>query len=173
MLVFELKESWNYSTKQHRFPKLDCLIEFENFNVGFKSSNINDSGSSIATNRPWDFHFPSNLENLCLLDFPLTSNSLSTIGRLPNLEELSLYDTIIHGEEWNMGKEDTFENLKFLNSEQVTLSNFGDIYSLKIITLVDSPQLEDSAMKIKEYAADMRGGDELHVIGRNNIPLFK
>ncbi|WMV19447.1 hypothetical protein MTR67_012832 [Solanum verrucosum] len=39
--------------------------------------------------------------------------------------------------------------------------SFGDIYSLKIITLVYNPQLEDSAMKIKEYAEDMQGGDEL------------
>ncbi|KAH0641814.1 hypothetical protein KY290_033435 [Solanum tuberosum] len=112
-----------------------------------------------------------------------------------------LYDTIIHGEEWNMGEEDTFKNLKCLKLHRVTLSNwevgeesfsaleklkldgccdleeippsFGDIYSLKIIKLVESPQLEDSAMKIKEYAEDMRGGDELQVVGQKNIPLFK
>ncbi|KAK6785859.1 hypothetical protein RDI58_014384 [Solanum bulbocastanum] len=96
-----------------------------------------------------------------------------------------------------MGEEDTFENLKFLELHQVTLArwevgeesfpaleklklegccdleeippSFGDIYSLKIITLVDSPQLEDSAIKIKEYAEDMRGGDELQILGWNNI----
>ena len=51
--------------------------------------------------------------------------------------------------------------------------SFGDIYSLKIIKLVKSPQLEDSALKIKEYTEDMRGGDELQVVGRKNIPLLK
>ncbi|KAK4717547.1 hypothetical protein R3W88_015885 [Solanum pinnatisectum] len=200
-LTFELKESWDYSTEQHWFPKLDCLTELEELMVRFESSNTNDSGSSTAINRSWDFHFPSSLRRLCLNEFPLTSNSLSTIARLRNLEELSLNSTIIQGEEWNMGEEDTFKNLKFLNLEYVTLSkwevgeesfpvleklelegcydleeippSFGDIWSLKIIKLTDCPQLEDSAMKIKEYAEDMRGGDELQVVGRKNIPLFK
>ncbi|XP_015078201.1 putative late blight resistance protein homolog R1A-3 [Solanum pennellii] len=200
-LEFVLKESWDYSTEQHWFPKLDCLTELETLSLGFESSNTNHSGSSVATNRPWDFLFPLNLKELCFFDFPLTSDSLSTIARLPNLEELSLYDTIIHGEEWNMGEEDTFENLKFLNLCLPTLSkwevgeesfpnleklklqecgkleeippSFGDIYSLKIIKIVKSPQLEDSAHKIKEYGEEMRGGSELQILGQKNIPLFK
>ncbi|KAH0664692.1 hypothetical protein KY285_025898 [Solanum tuberosum] len=201
VLQFELKESWDYSTEQYWFPKLDFLTELEDLEVYFERSNTNDSGSSAAINRQWDFHFPSSLKRLWLNEFPLTSDSLSTIARLPNLEGLSLYDTIIHGEEWNMGEEDTFENLKYLELDGVTLSkwevgeesfpaleklklegchdleeippSFGDIYSLKIIKLVHSRQLEDSAMKIKEYAEDMRGGGELQVVGQNNIPLFK
>ncbi|KAH0660378.1 hypothetical protein KY289_029126 [Solanum tuberosum] len=201
LLSFDLKESWDYSTEQYWFPKLDFLTELEDLTVDFERSNTNDSGSSAAINRPWDFHFPSSLKKLSLGAFPLTSDSLSTIARLPNLEELTLYYTIIQGEEWNMGEEDTFENLKYLELHQVTLTrwevgeesfpaleklklegccdleeippSFGDIYSLKIITLVDSPQLEDSAIKIKKYAEDMRGGDELQILGRNNIPLFK
>ncbi|KAH0657446.1 hypothetical protein KY289_026194 [Solanum tuberosum] len=200
-LGFELKESWDYSTEQYWFPKLDFLTELEDLTVAFVRSNTNDSGPSVATNRPWNFHFPSSLKRLWLCNFPLTSDSLSTIARLPNLEELLIYRTIIQGEEWNMGEEDTFENLKFLNLYQVALSkwevgeesfpvleklelegccdleeippSFGDIWSLKIIKLIESPQLEDSAMKIKEYAGDMRGGDELQVVGRKNIPLFK
>ncbi|XP_015160128.1 putative late blight resistance protein homolog R1A-3 isoform X3 [Solanum tuberosum] len=200
-LSFELKESWDYSTEQYWFPKLDFLTELEDLTVEFERSNTNDSGSSAAINCPWDFHFPSNLKKLSLYDFPLISDSLSTIARLPNLEELYLYDTIIHGEEWNMGEEDTFENLKCLKLQRVTLAkwevgeesfpaleklklegccdleeippSFGDIWSLKIIKLVESPQLEDSAMKIKVYAEDMRGGDELQVVGRKNIPLYK
>ncbi|XP_049410761.1 putative late blight resistance protein homolog R1B-16 [Solanum stenotomum] len=201
LLQFDLKESWDYSTEQYWFPKLDCLTELEDLTVGFNSSNTNDSGSSAAINRPWNFYFPLNLKKLCLVDFPLTSNSLYTIARLPNLEELYLDRTIIHGEEWNMGEEDTFENLKFFKLDEMTLSkwevgeesfpslekseleecrkleeippSFGDISSLKIIKLVKSPQLEDSALKIKEYAEDMRGGDELQVVGRKNILLFK
>ncbi|KAH0661081.1 hypothetical protein KY290_027052 [Solanum tuberosum] len=201
LLSFELKESWDYSTEKYWFPKLDCLTELEHLGVVFESSNTNDSGSSAAINRPWDFHFPSCLKKLSLDGFPLTSDSLSTIARLPNLEELYLFRTIIHGEEWNMGEEDTFENLKYLKLEEMTLSKWevgeesfpsleilklqgcheleeippilGGIYSLKIIKLVESPQLEDSALKIKEYAEDMRGGDELQVVGRKNILLFK
>ncbi|PHT97372.1 hypothetical protein BC332_33701 [Capsicum chinense] len=99
-----------------------------------------------------------------------------------------------------MGEEDTFENLKYLKLDEVTLSkwefgeesfplleklvlwkchmleeippSFGDICSLKIIKLQKSPQLEDSAKKIKQYVKDM-GGDEVQVLGPNNIPLFK
>ncbi|XP_015158735.1 putative late blight resistance protein homolog R1B-8 [Solanum tuberosum] len=197
---FELKESWDYSTEQYWFPKLDCLTELEDLNVGFESSNTNDSGSSAAINRPWNFYFPLNLKKLRLVDFPLTSNSLSTIARLSNLEELYLGHTIIHGEEWNMGEEDTFENLKYLKLHEMTLSKwevgeesfpsleklklqgcheleeippiFGDISSLKIIKLVESPQLEDSAMKIKEYAEDMRGGDELQSRWLEEYPVI-
>ncbi|KAH0748324.1 hypothetical protein KY290_027556 [Solanum tuberosum] len=193
-LSFELKESWDYSTEHYWFPKFDFLTELEDLIVDFERSNTNDSGSSAAKNRPWDFHFPSSLKQLWLYDFPLTSDSLSTIARLPNLEELFLYYTIIQGEE------DTFENLKCLKLHRVTFSKWevgeesfpklkklklegccdleeippsvGDIWSLKIIKLVESPQLEDSAVKIKEYAEDMRGGDELQVVGKN-MPLFK
>ncbi|KAM3267622.1 hypothetical protein P3S67_032251 [Capsicum chacoense] len=179
----------------------DIFIRFPNLQrVDFKSSNTNDSVPSLATNWSWDFHFPSNLKILSLWDFPLSSDSLSTIARLPNLEALFLSRTIIQGEEWNMGEEDTFENLKFLFLGEVTLAKwevgeksfpvlekldlrgcskleeippgFGDICSLKMIKLVKSPQLEDSAKKIKQYVEDM-GGNELQVLGQNNIPLFK
>ncbi|WMV31867.1 hypothetical protein MTR67_025252 [Solanum verrucosum] len=124
VLQIELKELWDYSTEQYWFPKLDCLTELEELTVYFESSNTNDSGSSAAINRPWDFHFPSSLKKLSLGNFPLTSDSLSTIAKLPNLEELTLYRTIIHGEEWNMGEDDTFENLKLLKLYQVTLSKW-------------------------------------------------
>ncbi|PHU13378.1 hypothetical protein BC332_14583 [Capsicum chinense] len=166
----------------------------------FKSSKANDSGPSLATNWSWDFHFPSNLKEVSLWDFPQTSDSLSTIARLSDLEVLTLGRSIIQGEEWNMGEEETFVNLKCLYLEEVTLGkwefgeesfpmleklvlwkchmlkeippSFGDICSLKIIKLVHSPKLEDSAKKIKQYVEDM-GGAELQVPGPNNIPLFK
>ncbi|PHT44448.1 hypothetical protein CQW23_13606 [Capsicum baccatum] len=118
-LSFVLKESWDYSTEQYWFPKLDFLTELEFLKAEFASSNANDSGPSLATNWSWDFHFPSNLKALWLCDFPLSSDSLSTIARLPNLEELFLTRTIRQGEEWNMGEEDTFENLKYLCFEEV------------------------------------------------------
>ncbi|KAM3376257.1 hypothetical protein P3S68_014972 [Capsicum galapagoense] len=180
-LSFVLKESWDYSTKQY-------LIS-------------NDCGPSVATNWSWDFHLPFNLTKLMLCDFRVTSDSLSTIARLSNLEELFLIRTIMLGKEWNVGEEDTFVNLKYLDLEEVTLAkwefgeesfpvleklalwdchmleeippSFGDISSLKIIQLVESPQLEDSVLKIKEYVEEMTGEDKLQIIGPNNILLFK
>ncbi|KAH0660387.1 hypothetical protein KY289_029135 [Solanum tuberosum] len=175
VLGFDINESWDYSTKKFWFPKLDCLTELEELTVRFAYTR----GFSPATNRPWNFNFPLSLKKLWLYDFRLTSDSLSTIARLPNLEVLSLYRTIIQEGEWNMGEEDTFENLKCLTLNKVTLAkwevgeesfpvleklelqrcckleeippSFRYIGSLKIIKLVESPQLEDSAMKIKEY----------------------
>ncbi|PHT77808.1 hypothetical protein T459_15860 [Capsicum annuum] len=109
--------------------------------------------------------------------------------------------TVIQEEEWNMGEEDTFVNLKYLELFQVTLAKwefaeesfpvfeklvlstclkleeipsiFGDIYSLKGIKLTESPQLEDSALGIKQYVEDMMGEDKLQILGPNNIPLSK
>ncbi|CAN4101972.1 unnamed protein product [Withania somnifera] len=99
------------------------------------------------------------------------------------------------------GEEDTFVNLKYLKLEEVNLAkwevgeesfpvleklklmgcpkleeippSFGDIYSLKIIKLVENPQLEDSAKNIKEYVEDMTGEDKLQILGPKNIRLFK
>ncbi|KAM3234341.1 hypothetical protein P3L10_019701 [Capsicum annuum] len=189
-------------SKSENLRVLDTLVlsyskEIEDIFIRFPNLQ---SVPSLATNWSWDFHFPSNLKILSLWDFPLSSDSLSTIARLPNLEALFLSRTIIQGEEWNMGEEDTFENLKFLFLGEVTLAKwevgeksfpvlekldlrgcskleeippgFGDICSLKMIKLVKSPQLEDSAKKIKQYVEDM-GGNELQVLGQNNIPLFK
>ncbi|PHT44445.1 hypothetical protein CQW23_13603 [Capsicum baccatum] len=186
-LVFDIKESWDYSPELYWFPNLDFLHELETLEVVFESSITNDNEPSAATNWSWDFHLPSNLKILSWLNFPLTYDSLSIIARLPNLEHLFLTRTIIKGGEWNMRDEDTLENLKFLMLDNVTLDkwefgeesvpvleklqlwgchmleeippNFGDIGSLKIIQLVESPQLEDSALEIKEYVEDIMGRD--------------
>ncbi|KAM3267392.1 hypothetical protein P3S67_032442 [Capsicum chacoense] len=181
-------------------PVLSYAKGIEDIFICFPNLQRVDFESSNTTNWSWDFHFPYNLKTLSLFDFPLASDSLSTIARFPNLEELFLTRTIIQGEEWNMGEEDTFVNLKYLNLDGVSLAKWevgeksfpvlerldlrgcrkldeippslGDICSLKIIKLVKSPQLEDSAMKIKQYVEDM-GGNEFQVLGQNNIPLFK
>ncbi|XP_075106710.1 putative late blight resistance protein homolog R1B-16 [Nicotiana tabacum] len=182
-LRFDLKESWDCSTGQYWFPKLEFLNELESLKVTFKSSNSNDSALAVETNRLWDFHFPSSVKMLCLCEFRLTSDSLSTIGRLSNLGELYLKSAFIEGEEWNMEEEDTFQNLKCLTLPRVNLAkwevreesfpaleklrlrdcrkleqippSFGDICSLKSIELRRSPQLEESAVKIKQEAEDM------------------
>ncbi|XP_009772162.2 putative late blight resistance protein homolog R1A-10 isoform X2 [Nicotiana sylvestris] len=191
-LRFDLKQSWDCSTGRYWFPKLDFLNELESLEVTFISSKSNDSALSITTNRLWDFHFPSSVKMLCLREFPLTSDSLSTIGILSNLEELYLKDAIIEGEEWNMGEEDTFQNLKCLTLQRVNLakwevreesfpaleklrlrdcrkleeipSSFGDICSLKSIELKWSPQLEESARKIKQDVEDTMGEDRIQVL---------
>ncbi|PHT99070.1 hypothetical protein BC332_32063 [Capsicum chinense] len=100
-----------------------------------------------------------------------------------------------------MGEEDTFLNLKYLGLNDETLAkwefgeesfpvleklalwecrkltkippNFGDIDSLKIIELFESPQLEDSAVEIKQYVEDITGVDKLQILDLNNIPLSK
>ncbi|OIT06946.1 putative late blight resistance protein -like r1b-17 [Nicotiana attenuata] len=189
-LSFNLKESWDCSTERYWFPKLDVLNVLESLKLTFESSN--DSAPSVATNRLWDFFLPLSLKLLMLLKFPLTSDSLSTIGRLPELEELYLVDTIMEGEEWNLGEEDTFQNLKCLTLQRVTLAkwevreesfpaleklrpwecpkleeippSFGDICSLKSIELWRSPQLEASALKIKQEVEDMTGEDRIQVV---------
>ncbi|PHT96241.1 hypothetical protein BC332_34833 [Capsicum chinense] len=51
--------------------------------------------------------------------------------------------------------------------------NLGDIGSSKIIQLVESPQLEDSALEIKQYVEDITGEDRLQILGLDNIPLSK
>ncbi|MCD7463509.1 hypothetical protein HAX54_050751 [Datura stramonium] len=169
-------ELWDFSTERYWFPKLDFLNELEFLEVTFIGSNSNDNEPSVGTNQLWDFRLPSSLKKLSLCEFPLAFDALSTIARLPELEELSLVDSKIQGEEWNMGEEDTFENLKCLKFYEVTLAkwevgeesfpvleklellrccklveippSFGDIGSLKIIELRGSPQLEDSANNI-------------------------
>ncbi|PHT77739.1 hypothetical protein T459_15791 [Capsicum annuum] len=185
-LSFILKESWDYLIERYWFRKLDFLSKLDFLRVEFESSNTKESGPSVATNWSWDFHFPSYFKTLLLYDFPLSYDSLSTIARLPNLEELFLMRTIIQGEEWNIGEEDTFENLKYLCFEEWDLGeesfpvleklalwechkleeippSFGNISSLKFIELYKSPQLEHSALKIKQYVDDMTGGDTLKV----------
>ncbi|XP_075106214.1 putative late blight resistance protein homolog R1A-3 [Nicotiana tabacum] len=184
-LSFNLKESWDCSVAPYWFPKLDFLNELEILKVTFESSNTYDSVPSVETNRLWDFHLPSSVKILCLCKFPLTSNSLSTIARLTKLEMMYLEDAIIKGEEWNMGEEDTFQKLKCLRLQRATLAKwetseeffpaleklelwechkleeippcFGDICSLKSIELWKSPQLEASALKIKQDVEDMSG----------------
>ncbi|XP_075090061.1 putative late blight resistance protein homolog R1A-3 [Nicotiana tabacum] len=124
-LRFNLKESWDCSTGRYWFHKLDFLNELESLKVTFESSNSNDSALSVATNRSlWDFYFPSSLKDLWLCQFPLTSGSLSTIAKLPKLEDLYLEDAIIEGEGWNMGEEDTFQKLKCLTLQRVNLAKW-------------------------------------------------
>ncbi|XP_009786121.1 putative late blight resistance protein homolog R1A-3 isoform X2 [Nicotiana tabacum] len=181
ILTFTIEEPWPCSAEQICFPRLDILDELEEVHAYF-----------CPCIHQCDFHFPSSLKKLVFGSFALPSNSLSRIARLPNLQNLSLEEAIIQGKEWNMEEEDAFKNLKSLTLDRVSFSewkvngeesfpvleelqildctelmeipdSFGDIFSLKYISLLGSGQLEVSATRIKEYVADMTGEDKLEV----------
>ncbi|KAF3660161.1 putative phospholipase A(1) DAD1, chloroplastic-like [Capsicum annuum] len=177
-LSFTIKEPWLCSEEQICFPRLDVLNELEQVCAYFSCT----AGSKHT--HQFDFHFPLSLKERVLEGFHLTSDSLS---RLPNLQSLSLDYTIIQGGEWNM-EEVIFENLKFIKMwavyfpewqvgeesfpvlEELQMhwcnklmeipQNFGDITSLKSIHLHGCPQLEDSALRSKEYVAKMTGEED-------------
>ncbi|KAH0676663.1 hypothetical protein KY285_024464 [Solanum tuberosum] len=159
-----------------RFPKLQSL----------------DVGIAKLPYSEYTHGFPLSLKIMRLQWLSLTSNTLSRIARLPNLQELSLEDAIIEeGKEWNMG-DVTFQNLKSLKLVSVKFSewqvdaeksfpvleklcinacdklmeipdSFGDIASLKLIKVWYAPQLKESTFNIKEYVEEMTGEDKLHV----------
>ncbi|XP_049388473.1 putative late blight resistance protein homolog R1A-3 [Solanum stenotomum] len=166
------------------FPRLDVLNELEVLLL---------SASSRASFHEYTHGFPSSLKRLWLKEFALTSDSLSRIARLPNLQVLDLENTIIEeGKEWNM-EDVTFQNLKSLELFMVEFSewqvdaeksfpmleelsiyycdelmeipdSFGDIASLELIGVYDSHQLRESAINIKEYVEEMTGEDKLKLI---------
>ncbi|XP_075080624.1 putative late blight resistance protein homolog R1B-14 [Nicotiana tabacum] len=176
----EISGPWDCSEEIY-FPRLDVLNELEEVSAWFQCPKCSHA-------HQWDFHFPLSLKELDLKGFDLSSDSLSGIARLPNLQILHLRNAIIEGKEWNM-EEVTFENLRSLKLESVSFSewqvgeesvflleelhirwcdelmeipdSFGDIASLKSIYLVGNRQLVDSAIKVKQYVAEMTGEDEL------------
>ncbi|KAH0676656.1 hypothetical protein KY285_024457 [Solanum tuberosum] len=164
------------------FPRLDVLNELEELLL-----------YSFWNSFPEYTHgFPSSLKKMRLQWLALTSDSLSRIGRLPNLQELSLEHAIIEeGREWNM-EDVTFEKLKSLRLFNVEFSewqvdaeksfpvleklhisrcdklmdipdSFGDIASLELIKVWDSPQLKESIFNIKEHVEEITGEDKLEV----------
>ncbi|XP_019253250.1 PREDICTED: putative late blight resistance protein homolog R1A-3 [Nicotiana attenuata] len=192
-LKFSIREPWDCSSERISFPRLDLLNELEEVYAQFHRFPFS---KHEPEDQYCDFHFPLSLKELELTNFNLTSDSLSKIARLPNLQDLCLRIAIIQGKEWNMEEwntEDvTFENLKVLTLYKVSFSEwqvgeesypvleklyilnchdlmeipecFGDIASLKSITVLGNPQLKESALKVKEYVADMTGEDKLAVM---------
>ncbi|KAK4716683.1 hypothetical protein R3W88_015021 [Solanum pinnatisectum] len=164
------------------FPRLDVLNELEELHLSSSWDSFNE----------YTHGFPSSLKKMRLQGLALTFDSMSRIARLPNLQRLSLEDTIIkEGKEWNM-EDVTFQNLKFLKLHRVEFSewqvdaeksfpvlekldinccyklmeipdSFGDIASLKLINVWYSPQLKESIFNIKEYVEEMTGEDKLEV----------
>ncbi|KAG5608015.1 hypothetical protein H5410_029507 [Solanum commersonii] len=164
------------------FPRLDVLNELEKLHLSASWRSFSE----------YTHGFPLSLKIMRLQWLSLTFDTLSRIGRLPNLQELILQDTIIEeGKEWNM-EDVTFQNLKSLNLIHVRFSewqvdaeksfpvleklcisrcdklmeipdSFGDIASLELIKVWDCPKLKESTFNIKEYVEEMTGEDKLGV----------
>ncbi|OIT23857.1 PREDICTED: putative late blight resistance protein homolog R1A-3 [Nicotiana attenuata] len=188
-LKFRISIPRNFSSdaikEQICFPRLDVLNELEEV-----SAFLDYFWYISPDTHQWDIHFPWSLKKLELSRFYLTSDSLSRIARLPTLQELYLQSLTIQGKEWN-AEEVTFHSLRLLKLAWVSFSewqvgeesfpvleelqlrlctelteipeSFGDITSLKSITLDSNPQLEDSALRIKEYVSEMTGEDKLEL----------
>ncbi|KAH0670237.1 hypothetical protein KY290_025658 [Solanum tuberosum] len=164
------------------FPRLDILNELEELHLSASWDSLGE----------YTHGFPLNLKILKLKGLALTSDTLSRIARLPNLQELILKDTIIEeGKEWNM-EDVTFQNLKSLKLDYVKFSewqvdaeksfpvleklyifvcdelmeipeSFGDIASLELIIVWCSPKLRESTFNIKKYVEEMTGEDKLEI----------
>ncbi|PHT49127.1 hypothetical protein CQW23_13335 [Capsicum baccatum] len=172
------------AAEQIYFPRLDVLNKLERVHAIFVCSGHTHQSDS---------HFPSSLKEVKLDGLNLTSDALSGNWRsLPNLQNLQLYDASIQGgKAWKI-EQVTFHNLKslllvymFFSEWQVIADesfpvleelyirscpqlieipeSFGDIASLKFISVWNSPQLKESALNIKEYVEEMTGEDKLSV----------
>ncbi|KAM3288794.1 hypothetical protein P3S67_022224 [Capsicum chacoense] len=129
--------------------------------------------------------FPASLKRLTFAGwsgFPW--EDISTLVKLPNLEELKLKDRAAVGYVWRLRDDDIFESLKLLLFRKVLFTNwvassdnfpslkhlvlnkcdnlkeipidFGEICTLESIELHNcSPSAEDSARKIEQEQEDM------------------
>ncbi|KAH0676673.1 hypothetical protein KY285_024474 [Solanum tuberosum] len=149
------------------FPRLDVLNELEQLHVYSYCDSFREN----------TYGFPLSLKTLKLKGLALTSDALSRIGRLPNLQELSLEDAIIEeGKEWNMEDVDAENSFPVLEKLHISTcdelmeipDSFGDIASLELIKVWDCPQLKESIFNIKEYVKEMTGEDKLE---RDHINL--
>ncbi|MCD9645600.1 hypothetical protein HAX54_034616 [Datura stramonium] len=183
ILRFRIKQRSDCSEEKICFPRLDVLNELEKLRIHVSWDSLSEHTHG----------FPSSLKKLDLKGLALTFDSLSRIARLPNLQKLCLTNTIIQGgeAEWNM-EELTFENLKSLKLENLSFSvwkvfaddsfpvlealkiiyctelieipgSFEDITSLKFISVLGCPRLEQSVLDIKEHVAYHTGEDKLEV----------
>ncbi|KAF3638116.1 putative late blight resistance protein -like protein R1A-10-like [Capsicum annuum] len=137
--------------------------------------------------------FPASLKRLTLAGwFGFPWEDISTLVKLPNLEELKLKDRVAAGDVWRLRDDDIFESLKFLLFRKVLLANwvassdnfpslkrlvlkkcnklkeipidFAEICTLESIELHNcSTSAEDSARKIEQEREDM---------GNNCVKLY-
>ncbi|XP_027100548.1 putative late blight resistance protein homolog R1A-10 [Coffea eugenioides] len=102
------------SGKCNHFPVLNFLTELESLNVLYSGR--------IAL--PCKFEFPLNLKKLTLSKFRLPWDSISEIGRLPNLEVLKLLSRAFEGKVWEM-KGGEFLKLKFLKLDSLNVAQWN------------------------------------------------
>ncbi|KAH0671389.1 hypothetical protein KY290_025647 [Solanum tuberosum] len=131
----------DYAVEKICFPRLDVLNELEQLRL---------SASSWNSFPEYTHGFPSSLKKMRLQWLALTSDSLSRIARLPNLQKLSLEYTIIEEEkEWNM-EAITFQNLKSLKLVGVEFSK----WNMEDVTFQNLKSLKLEKLKFSEWQVD-------------------
>lgn len=103
-------ESWDFSKKCNRFPRLDFFSQLESLKV-FSFGKLR---------YPCELHFPLNLEKLTMSKFKLPWSEISTIGRLPKLKVLKLMVGSFEGERWDVGYNEFLE-LRYLKLESLNI----------------------------------------------------
>ncbi|XP_016446457.1 putative late blight resistance protein homolog R1B-16 [Nicotiana tabacum] len=174
------------------FESQSCQPVFQSLDR-LQSLSLNYYSHNIALSRR-EFDFPSTLRKLTLLyfDFRDPWRRISTIGELPNLENLNLDSCHIEEDKWdvNVGEfrnlnilklqslgivkwnasEDAFPNLKRLvlrhcGKLESIPSSFESLYSLQLIEVENCSQSStNSAMEIKETQIEEMGNAQFNVI---------
>ncbi|CAI9109239.1 OLC1v1009024C1 [Oldenlandia corymbosa var. corymbosa] len=89
-----------------------------------KSLNLSVEKSQLPEKSFFELSIPTNLQKLSFSGIPLSKNSLSSIGKLPNLEVLKLENTEIQGDKWTM-EEEEFSKLRALKLNSRYLSSWS------------------------------------------------
>ncbi|WMV54231.1 hypothetical protein MTR67_047616 [Solanum verrucosum] len=192
-LQCHIKEPIDPPTHGDWFPKLDVLNKLESLIAMYEDVRSYEYPElTDKIRQPNEYYFPNNLKELRLHSFPLLRpDLLSAIAALPELEILEFMDCKFVEDEWD-ASEDIYQSLKTLSLLMVNLSEwqvdtetfpkleelvlkhcdhlweipcaFMDIHTLKSIHLTNiNPELEDSAIKIKNEIAAYTGEDRLQV----------
>ncbi|CAI9095938.1 OLC1v1031982C1 [Oldenlandia corymbosa var. corymbosa] len=131
-VVSDFKEMEEIMKKVPQLKKLRCTFSpaqysSEDCNIkvlvpdlleGLESLKILYKGTS---RRPYELSFPSNLRKLSLSDFSLTWSCVSSIGKLSQLEVLTLVSISFESQKWEMSEDDEFEELKVLKLDSLQL----------------------------------------------------
>ncbi|KAH0747688.1 hypothetical protein KY285_009345 [Solanum tuberosum] len=192
-LQCHIKEPIDPPTHGYWFPKLDVLNKLESLIAMYEDIRSYEYPElTDKIRQPNEYYFPNNLKELQLYSFPLLRpDLLSAIAALPELEILEFMDCKFVEDEWD-ASEDIYQSLKTLSLLMVNLSEwqvdketfpkleelilkhcddlweipcaFMDIHTLKSIHLTNiNPELEDSAIEIKNEIATYTGEDRLQV----------
>ncbi|KAK4353756.1 hypothetical protein RND71_025950 [Anisodus tanguticus] len=139
-LRFVIKQLPDCSAEKICFPRLDVLNELEEPRVYVSCDSFSD----------YTHGFPSSLKKLELKGLALTSDSLSRIARLPNLQKLRLAYTII----WGVIANESFpvlEALQILDCTELMEipDSFGDIASLSLSQCGEALSLKSRPSRLR------------------------